>query len=214
MEYNQSNAGAAALEFARELTGKEYIFGGTWPRDDGTDCDGLVVWAYGQVGVTLVRPTETTYHEDPMSDRSKPNEVGDLLFIRGDPSEVNPGHVVMYAAPGEVFEAEETGTLIGQFPFDTDAWEFRTRPALSLPEAPPPPPPAPPKPMPPAVGHPRQADLTKAGLVEMADVAQAEEAEINGWALWYWSKTHFVAQRGAKPEGVALYANHSWTTKK
>lgn len=137
MAYNRSNAGSAALEFARKLTGKPYIYGGTWPQSGGTDCDGLVVWAYAQVGITLVRPTETTYREYPLDDRSVPNEVGDLLFIPGDPIDANPGHVVMFVSPGQCIEAEETGTLIGQKPFATDSWEFRTRPALALPEPPP-----------------------------------------------------------------------------
>ena len=209
-EYNRSNGGAAALVFARKLTGLPYVYGGEYPEDGGTDCSGLVQWAYAQIGVDLPRTTETQYTVNEISDRSIANEVGDLLFIAGDPIDPNPGHVVMYVAPGEVFEAEETGTRIGQFPFDTDAWEFRTRPALALPEAPPP---APPAPLPPAKGHPTAAQLKKAGLVAMADIAQAEQAEKNGWHLWYWASTHFVAQVGAKPDGVALYANAHWETK-
>ena len=32
MTYDRQNAGAAALEFARELNGRPYIYGGTWPQ--------------------------------------------------------------------------------------------------------------------------------------------------------------------------------------
>lgn len=131
--FNRLTAGAGALSSARKLTGKPYVYGGTWPQSGGTDCDGLVVFAYGEVGIKLIRPTETTYREYPFDDRSQPNEPGDLLFIPGDPIDANPGHVVMYVSPGQCFEAEETGTLIGQRAFDTNSWEFRTRPALAYP---------------------------------------------------------------------------------
>ena len=208
MSYNRSNGGAAALAFARELTGRPYIYGGEWPEDGGTDCSGLVQWAYGQVRVMLPRTTEEQYLSEQINNKATPSEPGDLLFIEGSPVDANPGHVMIYVSPGEVFEAFETGTLIGQFPFDTDLWEFRTRPALLLPA-----PPAPP-PLPPARGHPTAGQIKSAGLVVMTDIAEAELAEANGWALWYWASTHFVAQVGSKPNGVTLYANKDWRKRK
>ena len=177
MIYNRENAGAAALEIAeRVLTGKPYIYGGTWPESGGTDCDGAFVWGWAQVGVTLQRPTETTYREYPCDDRSLPNEVGDGLFIPGAPIDPNPGHVMMYAKPGWVFEAEETGTLIGLKPFDTDSWEFRDRPSLALP-----------------VPSPTAAELATKQLKPIVQDAVAAAVK-EGWNIftWDWKKNVFI----------------------
>lgn len=72
--------------------------------------------------------------------------------------------------------------------------------------------PTPPKPpvLPPAVGKPSAAQLAAAGLVALRSVAQATAAIAHGWHLWYFSKDHFVAQVGGKPNGVTLFANASW----
>lgn len=139
MKYDQSNGGAAALEFARQLTGKPYIYGGTWPQSGGTDCDGLANWAYAQVGCVVNRPTELGYLDSPFDQRNGHqddlSEPGDLLWIPGSDPGPNgePGHVMFFVEPGQVFMAEETGISIGQFPYDTSVWSFRTRPALQLP---------------------------------------------------------------------------------
>lgn len=204
MSYTRATGPAAAEAAFREMFFHPYVYGGEWPEDDGTDCAGATQFAWGQAGVRLARTSEEQAAEYPCNDRALPNQLGDLLFIPGDPVDENPGHVVFYISPGVVYEAEETGTTIGQFPFDTDAWEFRTRPALALPEPPPPPPPPV---MPPARGHPTPGQLKKAGLVGLADVAQAEQAQKDGFDLWYWSATHFVAQVQGDPKGVALYVN-------
>jgi cell wall-associated NlpC family hydrolase len=134
MPYYSTTAGAAALGFARQQTGVPYVFGGETPGV-GFDCSGLTQWAYAQVGVSLPRTTEAQYIVSPIS-RDHSLEPGDLLFIEGDPTEVNPGHVMIYVSPGQVFQAEETGTLIGQFAYDTTQFEFLTRPALLLPAPP------------------------------------------------------------------------------
>lgn len=144
------------------------------------------------------------------------SEPGDLLFIRGDPVDANPGHVMIFVAPGivhgAVFEALETGTLIGQYWYDTDVFEFRTRPALLLPPAPPPPKPKPV--LPPAEGSPTGTDLMNANLIGLPNVKAANLAVKNGWTLWYWSKSHFVAQVGGLPTKVALFANAGYRKPK
>src|ERR1035437_8589726 len=114
MSYNRDNAGAAALAFARELTGRPYIFGGMWPQSGGTDCSGLVDWAYGKVGVHLARSTYGQFLEYPIADQVL-YEPGDLIFIAGsDAHGSEPGHVMIYVAPGEVFQASHQGQPIGQ----------------------------------------------------------------------------------------------------
>jgi hypothetical protein len=174
------------------LTGKPYVWGGTWPQSGGADCDGLFVAAWAHVGVTLIRPTETTYREWPCDDRALPNEPGDGLFIQGDPSEANPGHVMMYAKPGWVFEAEETGTLIGLKPFNTDAWEFRTRPSLALPIA---------------TQFPTPLQLERAKLVKLLNPAEATMAINNGWPIFIWTGTQFEPAPASHPANPTEYAD-------
>lgn len=146
--FDRSNGGAAALKIAVDnLTGKPYVYGGTYPEDGGTDCDGAWSYAYGQIGVTVRRPTELGFLDDPWDQRNghrdDPWEPGDLGWIAGsDGTPTSPGHVWGYVSPGRIFQAEETGTVIGEFDYDTSVFDFRTRPALQLPL------PAPPKPNP------------------------------------------------------------------
>lgn len=215
MNYYRTTGGAAALAIARRVfTGLPYRFGGTPPGP--TDCSGVWEYAYAQVGVTLSRSTFGQYTEDPINNKAIPSQPGDLLFISGsDAIGVMPGHVMGYVSPGRVFQAEETGTRIGEFPYPTDQWEYRTRPALALPFAPPPPPVV--KPMPTPHGTPTAAQLKDAKLVLLKNVAQATLAKRNGWALWYFASEHnppFVAQIGGAPSHVALYANVNYRSKK
>ena len=147
------------------------------------DCSGLVQWAYQQVGVTLTRTTYTEYTTDPINNKGIANEPGDLLFIPGsDAIGVLPGHVMMYVSPGQVFQAEQTGTKIGQFSYPTDQWEYRSRPALSLPFAPAAPLPPPPDRSPWERQRPRKK-LAQTNLVPMKNVAQATQAMNNGWVI-------------------------------
>ena len=213
MPYNREDGGEAVLEAMHLLFGLPYVYGGDVAdaHVDGTDCSGAVAWAYQQIGVDLPRTTEEQYLLYQVNDRTLPSYPGDLLFIAGDPVDPNPGHVVMYKSPGVVYEAEETGTVIGEFPFDTEAWEFRTRPVAALPPAPAPTPPPPLTPLPPAKGTPRASDLKRAGVHKLTDVAEAEKAKAEGYTLWYWASTHFVAQRDGEQNNTALYVNNKFT---
>jgi cell wall-associated NlpC family hydrolase len=207
-EFNRANGGVYALSYARTLTGLEYVYGGDGPPG-GVDCSRLVQWAWGKVGVHLPRDTEDQYQVCQLNERILNSEPGDLLFSPGDPFDPNPGHVVMYVSPGVCFQAEETGTRVGTFPWDTDSWEFRTRPSFTLPAVS-----TPPHPLPAGVGRPTKQALINAGVVLLPNVAAAEVAIHNGWTLWYWSATHFVAQEDGDPRKVALYANAHYRQKR
>ena len=211
-EFNRANGGAAVIAAFEKLDGLPYVYGGDEAdaNVDGTDCSGAVQWAYAQIGVSLPRTTEEQYFLYQVNDRALPSFPGDLLFVAGDPVDPNPGHVVMYVSPGVVLEAEETGTVIGKFPFDTDAWEFRTRPVAALPPPPPPvpvPAPAPLPALPPAKGTPPASALKKAGLTLLTSHEDAVSALQKGFELWYWASTHFVAQRDGEPTDTKLYVN-------
>ena len=201
MTYDRQNAGAAALEFARELNGRPYIYGGTWPQSGGTDCSGLTEWAYGKVGIELPRTTYEQYLIHPLA-RSVQSEPGDLLFIAGsDPIGNEPGHVMIYVEEGEVFQAPFTGEKIGQYPYDTSVFEYRTRPALALPIGKP------------TTKNPTKKQIETAGLVLLANPTQAHLAINNGWTVWHWGGSSFVHSTLPLPKGTPEYANKNFRTK-
>lgn len=166
--FNRFNGGAAALKFARQLNGKPYIFGGTWPESGGTDCSGLWQWAYGKVGVILPRTTYAQYDIHRIGDDVE-SEPGDLLFIAGSDAEGSePGHVMGFVSPGKVFQAPFTGEDIGVYNYDTSQFEYRTRPALAL-----------------GLPLPTVAQLHKAQLTPIRQ-AKVPAAVEHGWAIFTW----------------------------
>lgn len=202
--YNRLNAGAAALAFARELTGRPYVWGGTWPQSGGTDCSGLWQSAYGKVGVVLSRTTYGQYLEHQIPN-SWPSEPADLFFIAGsDAIGAKPGHVMGYVAPGRVFQAEYTGgPPIGEFPYDTRVWEYRTRPALALA-----------MPANPPTKNPKAAQLAHAGLVLLTGPAQARTAIANRWVVYVWNGLSFAGAIGKLTKGTPEYANVNFQSKR
>lgn len=198
MSYDRENAGAAALAFARELDGRPYIFGGIWPQSGGTDCSGLTEWAYGKVGVILPRTTYAQYDEHTLN-RSEPSQEGDLLFIPGsDPVGRLPGHVMIWVADGLVFQAPFTGEKIGQYPYDTSIFEYRTRPALALPIGKP------------GTKNPTKAQIAKAGVVLLANPSQARIAISHGYTVYKWGGNEFVPATLPQPQGTPEYANKNY----
>ena len=101
---------------ARKLLGKPYVYGGNYPplgSDNGTDCSGLMQWAYNDNGIKISRTTYTQINDgkETTLDNLK---MGDLVFTRGN---TDNGHVVMFISKNDdgslhVIEAKETGTNI------------------------------------------------------------------------------------------------------
>ena len=201
MTANRLTAGALALGFARELAGRPYVWGGTWPTSGGTDCSGLWQYAYDKVGVYLPRTTYGQYlvHQIP---NSWPSEPGDLYFVKGSDSVgAAPGHVMGFVSAGRVFQAEYTGgPPIGEFPYDTRVWEYRTRPALALPL-----PPGPTK-------NATPVQVSQAGLV-VVSLPKAKIAMNNGWPVYHWGGLSFDIQLPL-PRNVTLYANHAYMQRR
>lgn len=199
-QFNRLTSGAAALGFARKLTGLEYLYGGAYPGR--TDCSGLCKGAWGQAGVDISRTTYGEYLEYPIA-RDEPYEVGDLIFIPGaDPIGAEPGHVMMYVAPGQVFQAPETGMRIGQYAYDTSQFEFRTRPSLAYPVI--------------HEGrktkHPSAEQIAARQLTPLHDGEQARLALTNGWALFHWDGYEFVRSIGRQKWHTVEYANVHFAT--
>jgi cell wall-associated NlpC family hydrolase len=102
--------GAGALQAAESQLGVPYVWGAESPRGTGHpgfDCSGLTSYAWGQVGVGLPHYSGGQMSDStpvPLSDL----EPGDLLFYGPGGSE----HVAMYAGPGTMIEAPETGQSV------------------------------------------------------------------------------------------------------
>ncbi len=93
--------GEQALRFALTRIGDPYVWGGAGPDD--FDCSGLVMWAYAQVGISLVHFTGAQWNEGEHISRSQ-LEPGDLVFFFQDIS-----HVGLYIGNGMMVDAPTFG---------------------------------------------------------------------------------------------------------
>lgn len=119
--YNRQEESASAIRqkvvaSARKLLGKPYVYGGNYPplgSDNGTDCSGLMQWAYNDNGIKISRTTYTQI-KDGKETTLDNLKMGDLVFTRGNSDN---GHVVMFISKNDdgtihVIEAKQTGTNI------------------------------------------------------------------------------------------------------
>jgi cell wall-associated NlpC family hydrolase len=92
-----------AVRLARTQLGVPYVYGGASPG--GFDCSGLVMWVYGQLGLTLPHNAAALYSVGrPVAvSRMKP---GDLVFFHG------LGHVGIYIGHGQMIHAPQTGERV------------------------------------------------------------------------------------------------------
>ena len=105
------------VESARKLIGKSYVWGGNYPplgSSNGTDCSGLMQWAYNDNNIKISRTTYTQINEGREIDGNQ-LKPGDLVFSNF--SDVNvPEHVFMFSKKvGNTFyciEAQNVGTNI------------------------------------------------------------------------------------------------------
>ncbi|MGH9097150.1 MAG: NlpC/P60 family protein [Acidimicrobiales bacterium] len=107
-----SSGAAGAVQAAQGEIGVPYVWGGTTPA--GFDCSGLVMWAYGQVGISLPHFSGSQYDDTthiPLGDIAP----GDLLFYGPGGSD----HVAMYIGGGMMVEAPYTGASVWDTPMRT-----------------------------------------------------------------------------------------------
>lgn len=97
-------AAQAALNAAMSKLGSPYVYGATGPNN--FDCSGLMLWAYGQAGITLPRTSreQSTFGAAVPRDQLQP---GDLVFYYSPVS-----HVGMYIGEGKMIHAPDTGDVV------------------------------------------------------------------------------------------------------
>jgi cell wall-associated NlpC family hydrolase len=102
---------SAATLIALSQVGKPYVYGASSPRV-GFDCSGLVMWAYGRVGVRLPHSSQAMMH---VGRRVARNAIrrGDLVISNGG------GHVGIYLGNRLVIDAPHTGAVVSRSPL---AW--------------------------------------------------------------------------------------------
>jgi len=102
--YHQDpSAHGQAVAIAMQYLGTPYVWGGASPG--GFDCSGLVMYVYGQLGVSLPHNAAMQYGVGVAVPRSA-LEPGDLVFFDG------LGHVGIYVGNGAFIHAPHTGDVV------------------------------------------------------------------------------------------------------
>lgn len=97
-----------ATRIAVSQVGRPYVYGAASPYV-GFDCSGLVMWAYGRVGIRL---PHSSYGQVALGHAVPRGHMhrGDLVFEYGN------GHVGIYLGDGMVLAAPHTGTVVQRQP--------------------------------------------------------------------------------------------------
>jgi cell wall-associated NlpC family hydrolase len=110
------------VAFALAQRGKPYVYAAAGP--DAYDCSGLVLAAYGRVGVALphasVLQARSGRHVDWRREGVRP---GDLVFMRGGDPVVDLGHVGIALSGDEWVTAPHRGAVVHRAPIPFGAIE-------------------------------------------------------------------------------------------
>jgi peptidoglycan DL-endopeptidase CwlO len=88
---------------AMQYLGVPYVYGGASPS--GFDCSGLVMYAFGQIGISLPHNAAAQYGYGMPVSRDQ-LQAGDLVFFNG------LGHVGIYIGGGQFIHAPHTGDVV------------------------------------------------------------------------------------------------------
>ena len=106
--------GVQALKWALTKLGDPYVWGAAGPGS--FDCSGLVMWAYAQVGISLMHFTGDQWNEGEHISRSE-LQPGDLVFFYQD-----IGHVGLYIGNGLMVDAPTFGQPVQVQPVMWDVY--------------------------------------------------------------------------------------------
>jgi cell wall-associated NlpC family hydrolase len=94
---------SGVVGIAMRYLGVPYVWGGASPS--GFDCSGLVVYAFGQMGVSLPHSTYALWPMGVAVSRDQ-LQVGDLVFFNG------LGHMGIYIGNNQMIHAPHTGDVV------------------------------------------------------------------------------------------------------
>jgi cell wall-associated NlpC family hydrolase len=98
-----------AVQIASYQKGDPYRYGASGPN--AFDCSGLTMYAYHQVGKSLVHNAEGQYKQTEHFRKSK-KRPGDLLFYTSNGRASGIYHVAIYAGNGYQWAAPHSGTRV------------------------------------------------------------------------------------------------------
>ena len=101
---------------AMQFLGVPYVWGGSSPS--GFDCSGLIMYAYGQMGVSLPHHAASQYGMGVPVSRDQ-LQAGDLVFFNG------LGHAGIYIGGGQFIHAPHSGDVV-KISSLSDSWYAST----------------------------------------------------------------------------------------
>lgn len=108
IEVNATGAASTVVNYALGMVGGRYVWGGS--SYGATDCSGLVMLSYAQVGINLPHQASAqAYYGTTISFEEM--QPGDLIFY-GYGSYNSIYHVAMYIGNGQIVEAQSSATGI------------------------------------------------------------------------------------------------------
>ncbi|MEG0728118.1 MAG: peptidoglycan-binding protein [Anaerovoracaceae bacterium] len=114
--------GNQILSYGKTFFGKPYVWGGTGPR--GYDCSGYTQAVYKKFGYSIPRVSGDQISAG-VSVKGQKYQPGDLLCWKKGVGGRKVGHVALYSRPGFMYEAQKTGTNIGEYPIRNTPHDVR-----------------------------------------------------------------------------------------
>lgn len=94
--------GAQIVAKAKQYLGVPYVWAGASPS--GFDCSGLVMYVYGQFGISLPHYTGSMISKGRSVSRNN-LQLGDIVFPHS-------GHVGIYVGNDQIIHAPQTGDVV------------------------------------------------------------------------------------------------------
>jgi cell wall-associated NlpC family hydrolase len=110
------SAYGGAVGIAMQYLGTPYVWGGSSPG--GFDCSGLVMYAYGKLGVSLPHSSYALWNVGTAVPRDQ-LQAGDLVFFEG------LGHMGMYIGGGQFVHAPHTGDVVKVSSLSSGSYSYR-----------------------------------------------------------------------------------------